>query len=67
MRVALLIAAGLARPPAPANADEAVRRAVREAGGHVTGGRVTKGTLEAYRQRAARKTPGEKRPAPAAP
>ena len=54
-------------PLAPANADEAVRRAVREAGGHVTGGRVTKGTLEAYRQCAARKTPGEKRRAPAAP
>lgn len=41
-------------PLAPANAGKAVRRAVREAGGHVTEGRVLEGTLEAYRQCVAR-------------
>ena len=36
-------------PLAPANANEAVRQAVRSAGGYVTDGRVIRGTLQAYR------------------
>ena len=52
--VEALEAVGL--PLAPSNADEAVRHAVREAGGHVAEGRVARGTLAAYRQCVARGT-----------